>query len=168
MRKKTKKVAKKMPKRERLLKVLGPVEEEVYNLLDMFEFFLVERQLRKPIEVLADSVRDLRIIIQQILMEHFQFIPFKDAEPFMKALAQALAKRSAHIPTDGSGDRKYVDYCIGEIITAFEWAAEIKREFPDDEISQKILSLDIPVLRPFDYGLRSKIRLVRAPKKKRR
>jgi hypothetical protein len=52
----------KNPKKEKLPKILEPVENDVYNLLEMFEFYLDERHLNKPIEILADSVRDLRII----------------------------------------------------------------------------------------------------------
>ena len=158
----------KQRQKEKLAKILEPVGEEVYNLLEMFEYFLMERALGKPIEVLADSVRDLRIIIQQLLLERYLYLPFKDTERFMKALAAVLAKRATRVPLEGREDKKYIDYCIGEIITCFEWAQEIKKEFPEDEVTQRILALDIPVLRPFDYGLRSKIHLVKPPKRKPR
>lgn len=152
--------------KEKIPKILQPVRDEVLNLLDMFEYFLGERQLGKPIEVLADSVRDLRILIQQLLLEHFLVIPKAKEEKFIKAMATALAKRSNRVPLETKQDKKYVDYCVGELITPFEWAEEIKREFPDDYPTQRILALDIPMLRPFDYGLRSKIRLVQPPKRK--
>lgn len=158
----------KQRKREKLPKILKPVDEEIYNLLEMFEFYLMERRLGKPIEILADSVRDLRIIIHQILLEHFLSLAPARMDRFMKSLATALAKRSTRIPAENRADKRYVDYFIGEILVSFEWAQEIKREFTHDEISQRILALDIPVLRPFDYGLRSKIRLVAAPKRRKR
>lgn len=158
----------KIHKKEKLPKILEPVDEQVYNLLEMFEFYLDERHLRKPIEILADSVRDLRIIVQQMLMEHFIDLSKADGERFIKALAAILAKRSRRVPQESKEDRRYINYSIGEIITAFEWAEEIKKEFPDDPSTQKILAMDIPVLRPFDYGLRTKIRLVGAPRKKKR
>ncbi len=156
------------PKREKLPKVLQDVGDGVHNLLEMFEFYLMERRLSKPIEVLSDSVRDLRIIIQQILLEHFLSLSPYQGERFIGTLATALAKRSTRVPAGGRGERKYANYVIGEILVSFEWAAEIKKEFPDDELRQRILALDIPVLRPFDYGLRSMIRLVKPPKKKRK
>jgi hypothetical protein len=156
----------KTKKKEKLLKALHPVEEEVFNLLEMFEFFLDERQLGKPIEMLADSVRDLRIIIQQLLFEYFLGLSKSKEEAFIVGLAKALAKRSERIPVENKEDKRYVKYCISEVLTSFEWAVEIKKEFPEDQSTQRILAMDIPVLRPFDYGLRSKIRLVAAPKKK--
>jgi len=154
-------------KKEKLVKILKPIEEDVFNLLDMFEFYLMERRLEKPIEILADSIRDMRIIVQRILMEYFLETKKKDEDKFIKALAAVLAKRSMRIPYDSRADKKYIDYCVGEMITAFEWAAEIKKEYPNNPDIQRILAVDIPVLRPFDYGLRAKIRLVPPPRKKR-
>ncbi len=150
--------------KNKLPKILEPVHEEVFNLLDMFEFYLDERAFNKPIEILADSVRDLRIIVQQLLLEHFLRLGGAEAERFIKALAVVLAKRSAKVPVENREDKKYMQYCIGEVLTAFEWAQEIKKEYPDDPSTQRILALDIPVLRPFDYGLKSKIRLVKSPR----
>jgi len=90
------------------------------------------------------------------------------ADKFATKLAVVLAKRADSIPAQSREDRKYAKYCIGEIITVFEWSVEIKRQFPRDAEAQRILALDIPVLRPFDYGLRTKIRLVKPPKRRRR
>lgn len=155
-------------KREKLPKILSQEAAGIYNLLDMFEFFLVERQLGKPIDDLAEAVRDLRIIIQRLLLEYVMQLTTGKTDRFAQALAAALAKRVATIPGQKAEDKKYAKYCIGEIITAFEWAVEIKKQFPRDAEAQRILALDIPVLRPFDYGLRTKIRLVKAPRRKRR
>lgn len=154
--------------KEKLPKILGQESSGIYNLLDMFEFFLVERQLGKPIDDLAEAVRDLRIIIQRLLMEYVMKLTPAKADKFAATLAVVLAKRAAGIPAQSREDKKYTKYCIGEVITAFEWSVEIKREFPRDAEAQRILALDIPVLRPFDYGLRTKIRLVKPPKRKRR
>ena len=154
-------------KREKLLKILSQEASGIYNLLDMFEFFLMERQLAKPIDDLAEAVRDLRIIIQRLLLEYVVALTTAKTDRFAAALATALAKRAATIPGQSAEDKKYAKYCISEIITAFEWAVEIKKQFPRDPEAQRILALDIPVLRPFDYGLRTKIRLVRPPKRKR-
>ena len=155
-------------KREKLPKILSQDASGIYNLLDMFEFFIVERQLAKPIDDLAEAVRDLRIIIQRLLLEYVMSLTAAKTDRFAAALAVVLAKRAAAIPAQSAEDKKYAKYCIGEIITAFEWAVEIKKQFPRDPEAQRILALDIPVLRPFDYGLRTKIRLVRPPKRKRR
>ncbi len=141
---------------------------EVKNLLEMFEFYLTERQLRKPIGVLGDAVRDLRIIVQRLLIDHFLALSPEDEVRFCSILATLLAERCTKLPNVLEADRKYFDYVIGEILTCFEWAQEIKSEFPDDIATQKILAIDIPLLRPFDYGVRSKIRMVEAPRPKGR
>ena len=145
---------------------LIPVESEVRNLLEMFEFFLTERQLGKPIEALGESVRDMRLIVGRILVDHFLGLtPSREAK-FCSALAVMLADRAASLPVEPEDDGAYVDYCIGEILTTFQYAQEIKASYPDDPILQKILALDIPILRPFDYGLRGKLKLIATKKKK--
>jgi hypothetical protein len=142
------------------------INGEVKNLLEMFEFYLTERQLQKQISVLSDAVHDLRIIVQRLLIDHFLKLSVEEESRFCSTIATLLAERSTRIPAAGEEDKKYFDYVIGEILTCFEWAQEIKSEFPDDLQTQKILALDIPLLRPFDYGIRSKIRMIKPPKKK--
>ncbi len=150
------------------VKVLSPVAHEIRNLLDMFEFFLTERHMGKPIDKLGESVRDMRIIIGRIMVDYFLGLNHSDEVKFCKALAEMLADRCAVMPIQDEDDRAYEDYCIGEIITSFEYAQEVKVKYHDDPILQKILALDIPVLRPFDYGLRRKMKLVVSKKKKAR
>lgn len=136
------------------------ISNEIKNLLEMFEFYLVERQLDKPIEELASAVRDLRIIIQRLLIHHFLKFEAKEEAKFCTSLASMLAERCEKVPKMNDSDVKYFDYCIGEILVCFEWAQEIKSEFPNDFVAQEALALDIPLLRPFDYGIRSKIHVV--------
>lgn len=144
------------------------VNGEVKNLLEMFEFYLTERQLRKSISVLSDAVHDMRIIVQRLLIDHFLMLSEDEEARFCSTLAMLLAERSTKIPSANEEDKKYFDYVIGEVLTCFEWAQEIKSEFPDDAATQRILAFDIPLLRPFDYGIRAKIRMVRPPKPKSR
>ena len=147
--------------------ILIPVGKEVGNLLEMFEFYLTERQLEKPIETLGEAVRDMRLILGRILIDHFLGLDAADEAKFCSALASMLADRAAAIPDSTEKDEDYADYCIGEILTCFEYAQEIKVSYPDDPVLQKILALDIPILRPFDYGLKERLKLVKAKKKKR-
>lgn len=145
---------------------LLPVEKEVTNLLEMFEFFLTERQLGKPIDALGESVKDMRLIVGRLLVDHFLGLPPKQEEKFCAALAAMLADRAESLPAERGDDGEYCRYCIGEILTAFEYAQEIKAAYPGDRVLQKILALDIPILRPFDYGLRGKLKLIPIRKKK--
>ncbi len=160
---------KKKKKTEKMTAVNG----EVKNLMEMFEFYLMERQLDKPIETLGVALRDIRIIMQRILLQHFIHLPPEEESRFCLALAKMLASRCAELPNVTSKDREYFDYCIGEVLGCFEWAQEIKAEYPDDKVVQETFILDIPLLRPFDYGLRKKMHDVnnkpkpKAKKKKR-
>ena len=146
---------------------LIPVKSEIQNLLTMFDFFLTQRQLRKPIEVLNESIRDMRLIIGRLLMDHFLNLDYDDGDKFCEALAEMLADCCESIPDRELEDDDYFKYCVSEVLTCFEYAVEIKREFEDDPVLQKMLALDIPILRPFDYGLRGGFKLVKTEKKKK-
>lgn len=146
---------------------LMPVEGEVKNLLDMFEFFLTERQFNKSIESMGETVRDMRHIIGRLLVDHFMGLGPEEESKFCSALASMLADRTTCLPNDEEGDKQYCDYCIGEILTSFEYAQELKENFPDDPVMQKILALDIPILRPLDYGLRGRFKLITSKKRRK-
>ncbi len=144
---------------------LKPVQSEVKNLLTMFDFFLTQRQLGKPIETLNEAVRDMRLIVGRLLVDHFLSLNLEDGDNFCKALATMLVDRCDQLPEEKDTEEDYCNYCVGEILTVFEYALEIKKEFPDDPILQKMLALDIPILRPFDYGLRGTFKVIEAHKK---
>lgn len=154
-------------KKSKIAQPLLPVEEETRHLLDMFEFYLTERHLSKPIDNLGEAVRDMRIIIGRILVDHFLGLCVEEEEKFCSALADMLADRASDLPIEGGIEEEYLDYCIGEMLTAFEYAQEIKRTFSDDSVLQKILALDIPILRPFDYGLQGKLKVIPTEKRKK-
>lgn len=147
-------------KNEKTFLINSAVNGEIKNLLEMFEFYLTQRQLQKPIAVLGEAIHDIRIIIQRLLTEYFLKLSAEEESKFCSTIASMLAERCTRLPQVSDDDKKYFDYLIGEILTCFEWAQEIKAEFPDDLDTQKILLVDIPLLRPFDYGVRSKIRVV--------
>lgn len=146
---------------------IAPVKTEIRNLLTMFEFFMTQRQLGKPISVLAESVHDMRLILGRLLLDHFMGLTPAASERFCKALASMLADACASLEEELTTDGEYCRYCIGEILTPFEYAQEIKKQFANDSILQKMLSMDIPILRPFDYGMRGKLRVL-TPQKRRR
>jgi len=146
--------------------ILKPVKKDVENLLGMFEFFLTERQLGKSIEALGESVRDMRLIIGRLLVDYFLSLNTKAESKFCSVLVKMLSDLADSIPGENN-DGEYVDYCIAEILTAFEYAKEIKLAYSDDPVLQKMLAMDIPVLRPFDYGIRGRIKLVNVDKKRK-
>lgn len=146
---------------------LKPVQAEVKNLLSMFDFFLSQRKLGKPIESQSEAVKDMRLIIGRLLVDHLLTLTFEEGERFCKALAAMLTDCCENVPQDDTFDNKYCNYCVGEILTAFEFAMEIKKEFDDDAVLQKMLALDIPILRPFDYGMRGTFKVIESQKRRR-
>jgi hypothetical protein len=146
--------------------IIHPIEGEVKSLLDMFEFFLTERQLGKPIDSLGEAVKDIRIIIGRILVDYFLKLNEHEEEKFVSALAAMLADRCTGLPFDSDEDKAYQDYCVEQVLIAFEYADEVKRSYPEDHVLQKILALDIPILRPFDYGLQGKLKVLEKHKRR--
>ncbi|MFH1829422.1 MAG: hypothetical protein ABH871_01425 [Pseudomonadota bacterium] len=146
---------------------LKPVQAEVKNLLSMFDFFLSQRKLGKPIQNLSEAVRDIRLIIGRLLIDHLLILDLKEGEQFCKALATMLTDCCEKVPEENCVEGEYCNYCVSEILTAFEYAMEIKKEFKDDLVLQKMLALDIPILRPFDYGMRNTFKVIESQKKRR-
>jgi len=142
-------------------------EEEVQNLLEMFEFFLTERSLDRPVALLGEVIGDVRVIIGRLLSNHFlNFSPEQEAH-FCAALATLLTDRAWKLPLTTEQDADYIDYFVSEILLAFEWAQEVKAEYSHDPNMKKMVAEDIPVLRPFDYGLKGRMRLVLSDEAKR-
>ena len=107
----------------------------------------------------------MRLIIGRLLIDHFLGLPLDDGDKFCKAIATMLIDRCELIPDDKM-ENDYCSYCVGEVLTVFEYAMEIKKELSDDPILQKMLALDIPILRPFDYGLRGTFKVIESHKKR--
>ena len=63
--------------------------------------------------------------------------------------SRLLDRSLAVVPEEGETEAEYCHYCVSEILTAFEYAMEIKKEFSGDPILQKMLALDIPILQHF-------------------
>lgn len=137
------------------------LESEVKHLLAMVEYYLVERSLERPVERLYDAMTSLRKIVSRLVLEHFLRLD-ADREPdFCAAITTMLTERTEELPLSDV-DRPHVEYLVEEILKSFEWAQEIKAEFPHDPVMQRIVSLDIPILDRFDFGLREKLHLVTA------
>ena len=130
---------------------------EVRNLLEMYEFYLVERNLKKPIEQLTEIVRDLRIIIQRLLNFYLD-LSTSDEELFAKALAYDLTEKGKSL----TPDEEYIMYFVEQTLVPFEWATEIKSAYADSLEMQKMLAADIPILRPFDYGFQGQMKVLHA------
>lgn len=139
----------------------GPLPQEIMRFLETFELFITQRKLNKPVTELHLTLHEMRMQLISIITKNFLTIPSEDEANFCRFLADHLAKVCKEFPQDEQ-DRDYYDYCIAEILLCFEWVQQIKQECSGDLITQKVMLQDLPILRPFDYGLRGQMRLVSA------
>lgn len=137
----------------------GPLPQEMVRFLETFELFITQRKLNKPVVELHQTLHELRMQLIGIITRNFLTIPSEDEANFCRLLADQLARICKEFPQDEQ-DRDYYDYCIAEILLCFEWVQQIKQECAGDLITQKVMLQDLPILRPFDYGLRGQMRLV--------
>ncbi|OGQ16006.1 MAG: hypothetical protein A2979_04080 [Deltaproteobacteria bacterium RIFCSPLOWO2_01_FULL_45_74] len=129
--------------------------------------YLKSRLQREPMEKLNQLVRDLRVVLQQVVTNYFLPLSLPQARQFRSALADQLLGVCNELNSSCTkDDEEHHRYCVREVIASFEWAEQIKEEVPDDPVTQKILAVDIPILRPFDYGLK-KGKVIQKPSKHR-
>ncbi|MBI4211360.1 MAG: hypothetical protein HY540_01860 [Deltaproteobacteria bacterium] len=137
-----------------------PIDHEVKQLLDAFEKYLSIRNEGHPVCMLQNAICGMRGILGRIVSDYFLRLP-EDREPdFCATLATLLGERAVHCIEKHPDDADYVEYTIGEMLMAFEYAQELKMRFRGDTILQRLLVADIPLLESFDFGLREKLRLV--------
>ena len=135
-------------------------EEEVRHLLEMFEFYLSESHLGRPVSILQTVVQDLRLLLGRLLTEDFLQLNDDSSAHFCATLTTLLTERAAILPWMSERELEYVDYVVSELLTPFEWAQEIKAECPRDLLLQRMIAVDIPLLDSFDFRLREYLRLV--------
>lgn len=136
-----------------------PVPQDTTRFLETFELFITQRKLNKPVIELQRTLHEMRMLLLSIIAKHFLTIPAEEEPLFCRQFADQLATVCKEFPQDDA-DRDYYDYCISEILLCFEWIQQIKQECAGDLITQKVLMQDLPILRPFDYGLRSQMHIV--------
>lgn len=132
----------------------------------MRRYFICRLQ-RESLNLLSEIIRDLRVSLQQIVTNYFFHLSQEKGRQFQTSLADQLnGVCDGFREQCGEDDHKHHKYCMCEVMACFEWAEQIKSEVPDDPITQKVLAVDIPILRPFDYGF-GKAKPVTRPSKKR-
>ena len=129
-------------------------ENEIKQIVTCVNNYLEARTEKEPMQILNEHIRELRICLQHAITHIVLPLTLDKAREFRLALADQLStlcdERRGNV---GSGEHHHYDYCLHQIISCFEWTEQIKEEVPDDPITQQILAVDIPILRPFDYGL---------------
>lgn len=130
-----------------------PVHQDIAKIVGFVRSYFLGRLKQEPIQFLNQIIHDLRVSLQTIITDHFMQLSLAEQREFRGFLSDQLS--SVFAECYGKHDHKdgwHPQYCIKEIMVCFEWAEQIKVEIPDDPITQKILAVDIPILRPFDYG----------------
>ncbi|PIR21304.1 MAG: hypothetical protein COV45_00735 [Deltaproteobacteria bacterium CG11_big_fil_rev_8_21_14_0_20_47_16] len=134
--------------------------QEMTRFLESFELFITQRKLKKPVTELHQTLHELRMQLINIISRNFLTIPSTDEGNFCRMFADGLATVCQEFPQTEE-DQDYYDYCIAEILLCFEWVQQIKQECAGDLITQKVMLQDLPILRPFDYGLRGQMKLLK-------
>lgn len=108
----------------------------------------------EEVTALSESIRQLRVLLQETLTGAFLALTLPKAREFRFALSDELTNACNEFKNQCQpDDHQHHAYCVKEIVACFEWAEQIKAEIPDDILTQRILAVDIPILRPFDYGV---------------
>lgn len=131
-------------------------QSEMIRVVEAVRRYFEVRLQREMIATLNETIRNLRILLQEILIDHYLVLPLPKAKEFRFALGDQLSNVCEELRQSGNGtkeDDHHHRHCTKEILACFEWAEQIRAEIPDDPVTQKVLALDIPILRPFDYGL---------------
>lgn len=129
---------------------------EMRKIVDMVCRYFEARLKKEALSILNETIRSLRVSLQTMLTDHYLALPLPKAREFRYALSDQLLNMCEDIHNQhhcSSQDKNHHHYCVKEILSCFEWAEQIKAEIPDDVITQRVLALDIPILRPFDYGI---------------
>jgi len=133
----------------------NPVHREIRGVLVLVGKYFDNRLQKQPLQVLNIMVHDLRIALHQMILDHFLPLPLDQAREFRSALVDQLMGVYGQYQSKCSKaeDKEHCHYLIKQIVLSFELAEQIMEEIPHDPITQRILAVDIPILRPFDYGV---------------
>lgn len=127
------------------------LKEEIQEVRRQVRHFLEERHRRRDVTHLNTMIRNLRISVQGLLLNYFIHMGLEESERFCNAFHDQLLGACGEAK---DADHEYHQYYVQAIMTTFEWAHQIKSEIHDDPVTQRVLIIDIPILRPFDYGLK--------------
>lgn len=138
------------------MKPTYPIQQDIAQIVGLVRRYFQDRMNHEPIPSLNLMIHDLRIVLQRVVSDYYLHLPLDEERRFRGALSDQLVSgiNQLYVGKD-SQDKEHRQYCVREILSCFEWASQIKNEVPDDPVTQKILVVDIPILRPFDYGFNS-------------
>lgn len=123
------------------------------GLIDAVALLLTQVRMGEGLGLLQRTVKDIRCRLGKLLHDSVSANSVEHLAAIEKVLADRLAecrKLSVHSPSEELNE--HIDYCLREIMVCFELARQICAEHNEVETRQQLLD-DIPILRPFDYGL---------------
>jgi len=130
-----------------------PIHQDISQIVGLVKRYFQDKLNNEPISALNLVIHDLRIIMQRVVTDYYLQLSLAEEKRFRGALADQLVSAIGQVYVGKESQHKeHRQYCVNEILACFEWAEQIKEEVPDDPVTQKILAVDIPILRPFDYG----------------
>lgn len=132
-----------------------PIHQEIRKVLDLVGNYFDHRLQKQPLQTLNLAVHDLRIVLHRVIMDRFLPLPLHQAREFRAALVDQLMGVCGQYHAK-CGDPEEKEHChvfVKQIALSFELAEQIMEEIPHDPVTQRILAVDIPILRPFDYGI---------------
>lgn len=126
------------------------------RVADLMQRYFISRSQQRELDFLNEIIRELRVLVQEVLTERFLPLPLPEARNYRFALADRLYSLCKDIngSCPSEHEQNHYRYCVQQLMTCFEWAEQIKEEIPDDPVTQKILVVDIPILRPFCYDFK--------------
>lgn len=140
------------------------MQQEIVKVVAKVHDYWQARLDGQDVAVLSEIIRELRILLQAVLTDSFLSLPLPRAKEFRFALQDHLSNACNTLGSRCSKtDMDHHFYCMQEVLTCFEWAEQIKSEIPDDLLTQRVLAVDIPILRPFHYGL-AKTKPIKRPR----
>lgn len=132
-----------------------PKQQEMQRVVICARRYLESRLNGTPVSILNGLVREMRVQLHKVLTEHFLALTLEKAREFRVALHDHLSSLMGEMNGHRKCSQQDIDhhsYCTQEILACFIWAEQIKAEVPEDLVTQRVLAVDIPILRPFDYG----------------
>lgn len=142
----------------------SPIQAEMLKVVAKVRDYWQSRLDGEDISVWNETIRELRVLLQVILTDSFLSLPLPKAREFRFALGDHLISACNELSQHcAKSESNHHHYCMQEILACFEWAEQIKVEIPDDLLTQRVLVVDIPILRPFHYGF-GKARPIKRPR----
>ena len=133
-------------------------EADLARLGDLISYLLVQRRLGKPVVALHRILGDVRHLILRMTATYYTPLPRDQESWFIQEIIDYLSDLREDIICEGF-EEDYSDYCIREIISAFECTAQLKyglRRGPSRTSHFEKKNL----LESFDLNLRPHMRLV--------